>query len=133
MKVNCSGYCAAIHSISAVCASSRSVFYVIGNCIAISYYIKNTSRPLRILVSTCVFWVSLSNWYLFSHHFLVYIFFLNMQEKDIDKKMQSFFLQLCHYIYHFNCRQGTIITFISCFGTCSFNGLFNIFCCHYTK
>ena len=33
-------YCAAINSISAVCASSRSVFYVIGNCIAISYYIK---------------------------------------------------------------------------------------------
>ena len=37
-------YCAAINSISAVCASSRSVFYVIGNCIAISYYIK---KPLR--------------------------------------------------------------------------------------
>ena len=32
-------YCVAINSISAVCASSRSVFYVIGNCIAISYYI----------------------------------------------------------------------------------------------
>ena len=37
-------YCAAINSISAVCASSRSVFSVIGNCIAISYYIK---KPLR--------------------------------------------------------------------------------------
>ena len=35
-------YCATINSISAVCASSRSVFYVIGNCIAISYYKINT-------------------------------------------------------------------------------------------
>ena len=39
-------YCAAINSISAVCASSRSVFYVIGNCIAISYYIKKAQKNI---------------------------------------------------------------------------------------
>ena len=44
-------YCAAINSISAVCASSRSVFYATGNCITISYYrtksfaCKTLARP----------------------------------------------------------------------------------------
>ena len=51
-------YCAAINSISAVCASSRSVFYVIGNCIAISYYIKKWCRENHIASPTFYYWRS---------------------------------------------------------------------------
>ena len=54
-------YCAAINSISAVCASSRSVFYVIGNCIAISYYIKKATTYRDSLKTFALFLLLTNN------------------------------------------------------------------------